>query len=155
MRSNLDLDRRQLDRRLMPLRDALDLTRPRAGWVRAIRDALGMTAAQLGKRVGVSQSRIARIERDEAQNAVTLATLRRVAEGLNCTLVYALVPNAPLDEMARTRAQSLADAQNARTHHHMVLERQGLSKAELEDARERLAADILSGDPRRLWDEDA
>ena len=74
-----NLARKQLERRLAPLRKAPEFARPARGWVKAIREALGMTAAQLGRRTGVSQSRIARIEKDEVEDAVTLATLRRVA----------------------------------------------------------------------------
>ena len=143
---------KQLERRLAPLRKAPEFARPARGWVKAIREALGMTAAQLGGRIGVSQSRIARIERDEAEDAVTLATLRRVAEGMDCTLVYALVPNEPLDEMLKARARAQADAQLKRTHHSMRLENQALDKGDLEQERERLARQILAGDPRRLWD---
>jgi predicted DNA-binding mobile mystery protein A len=146
------LARRQLERRLAPLRKAPDFARPARGWVKAIREALGMTATQLGARIGVSQSRIARIERDESEDAVTLATLRRVAEGLDCTLVYALVPNQPLDEMLKARARAAADVQLKRTHHSMRLENQALDKGDLEQERERLAAEIMAGDPRRLWD---
>jgi predicted DNA-binding mobile mystery protein A len=146
------LARKQLERRLAPLRKAPEFARPARGWVKAIREALGMTAAQLGARIGVSQSRIARIERDEAHDAVTLATLRRVAEGLGCTLVYALAPNEPLDEMLKARARAAADAQLKRTHHSMGLENQALDKGDLEAERERLALAILAGDPRRLWD---
>jgi predicted DNA-binding mobile mystery protein A len=145
------LARKQLDRRLAPLARA-KLTRPPRGWIKAIRDALGMTSAQLGQRIGVSQSRITRIEKDEAGDAITLATLRKAAEGLNCTLVYALVPNESLDAIVQARARAAAEAQLARTHHSMKLENQGLDKRDLADQRERLAADILAGDPRRLWD---
>lgn len=146
------LARKQLERRLAPLRKAPDFARPARGWVKAIREALGMTATQLGARIGVSQSRIARIERDEAEDAVTLATLRRVAEGMDCTLVYALVPNEPLDEMLTARARAAADVQLKRTHHSMRLENQALEKVDLEDQRALLIETFLAGNPRRLWD---
>ena len=87
------------------------------------------------------------------EDAVTLATLRRAAEGLNCTLVYALVPNEPLDAIIKARAQAAADAQLKRTHHSMRLENQALDKRDLQAERDRLAAEIMAGDPRRLWDE--
>jgi predicted DNA-binding mobile mystery protein A len=145
--------RKQLERRLAPLRKAPEFARPPRGWVKAIRDALGMTAAQLGRRIGVSQSRIARIEKDEAEDAITLATLRRVAEGLDCTLVYTLVPNEPLDAIIKDRALAAADAQLKRTHHSMRLENQAVDKRDLKEERERLAAAIMAGDLRRLWDE--
>ena len=50
------------------------------------------------------------------------------------------------------RARTAADAQLKRTHHSMRLENQALDKGDLEQERERLAAEILAGDPRRLWD---
>jgi len=147
------LARKNLDRRLAPLRKAEDLTRPPRGWIRAIREAIGMTAVQLGERTGASQSRIARIERGEVGGTLTMTTLRRVAEAMDCTLVYALVPNQPLDEMLRDRAQAIADRQLARTHQTMKLENQALTPADLKSERERLVAALLQGDPRRLWDE--
>lgn len=150
--SPVGLARKQLERRLAPLRKAPEFARPARGWIKALREALGMTATQLSARIGVSQSRIARIEKDEAEDAVTLATLRRVAEGLDCTLVYALVPNRPLDEIMADRARAAADAQLKRTHHSMRLENQALDKSDLEAERERLAMEILAGDPRRVWD---
>lgn len=150
--SPMGLARKQLERRLAPLRKAPEFARPARGWVKAVREALGMTAAQLGGRIGVSQSRIARIEKDEAEDAVTLATLRRVAEGLDCTLVYALVPNRPLDEILAERARAQADAQLKRTHHSMRLENQALDKSDLEDQRSALVEALVAGDPRRLWD---
>jgi predicted DNA-binding mobile mystery protein A len=111
-----------------------------------------MTTAQLAERTGVSQSRIPRIETGEVQGSVTLKTLRTMAEGMDCTLVYALVPNQPLDEMLRERAQTLADRQLARTNQTMKLENQALEARDLKTERERLVAELLRGDTRRLWD---
>lgn len=155
MRSKTDaqaLARKHLDRRLNPLRKAEYLTRPPRGWIRAIRDALGMTTAQLAERTGVSQSRIPRIEKGEVAGSITLKTLRSIAEGMDCTLVYALVPNQSLDSMLAERARAVADKQLARTHHTMKLENQALTRREFEAWRERLVAELLRGDPRRLWD---
>jgi predicted DNA-binding mobile mystery protein A len=111
-----------------------------------------MTTAQLAARTGVSQSRIPRIETGEVQGSITLKTLRSIAEGMDCTLVYALVPNAPLDDMLRERAQVVADQQLARAHHTMKLENQALEPRELKAERERLLAELISSDARRLWD---
>jgi predicted DNA-binding mobile mystery protein A len=147
------LARKHLDRRLAPLRKAEDLTRPPRGWIKAIREAIGMTTAQLAGRTGVSQSRIPRIEQGEVNGSVTLKTLRTIAEGMDCTLVYALVPNRPLDDMLRERASQLADRQLARTHHTMKLENQALGRGDLKGERERLVAEWLRGDARRMWDE--
>ena len=108
------LARKHLDRRLTPLRRGNDLARPPRGWVKAIREALGMTAAQLAQRMGVAQTRVSRIEKDELGSAVTLRTLRQAAEAMNCTFVYAFVPNEPLEQIVRHRAAELATDRLAR-----------------------------------------
>ncbi len=146
------LARKHLERRLAPLRKTNDLVRPPRGWIKAIREALGLTTAQLAVRIGLSQPRIAQLERAEAEDSLTLRTLRQVAEGLNCTLVYALVPSEPLDDMLHGRARVVADEQLARTSHTMKLENQALEPRELKTERERLINELLRGDPRRLWD---
>jgi predicted DNA-binding mobile mystery protein A len=144
--------RANLDRRLAPLRNASDFTRPPRGWIRAIREAIGMTTAQLAQRIGVSQPRIPQLEKAEVEGAVTLKTLRQAAEAMNCTLVYALVPNEPLSEMVRERATRIANERLARTNHTMTLENQGLTPSDLKAEQERLIAGLIAGDPRRLWD---
>jgi predicted DNA-binding mobile mystery protein A len=152
-KNNLNtLARWALDAQLRPLREMADLIRPGRGWIRAIREALGMTTGQFARRLGVSQPRIAALEKAEANEAVTLRTLREAAEALDCTLVYALVPRKPLDEMVKDRARLVAERQLERTDHTMRLENQAVSRGRLERAREDLAADLLRGD-RRLWAE--
>ncbi|MCL6546038.1 MAG: mobile mystery protein A [Bryobacteraceae bacterium] len=140
-----------LDLCLLPLRSWVS-SRPPHGWLRAIRDGLGMTAAQYAARLGVSQPRISALEKSEAEETVTLATLRRAAEALDCQLVYAIVPNQPLTQTLRERAQLVANKQLARTDHTMRLESQGLSPDDLVRERDRLVEELLQGNPRRLWD---
>jgi predicted DNA-binding mobile mystery protein A len=146
------LARKNLDRRLSPLRKSGDLTRPPRGWVKAIREALGMTTAQLAARIGLSQSRVAQLEKAEIDDSITLRTLRQAAEGLGCTLAYVLVPNEPLDEMVKERARQAADRQLARTHHTMRLENQALEARDLKAERQRLIDELIRGNPRRLWE---
>ena len=145
--------RKHLDERLTPLRGSAIFARPPRGWVRAIRDALGMTTLQLAKRIGVDQSRITKLERAEIEDSVTLKTLRQAAEGLGCTLVYAFVPNTPLDASVRERAEKIADRELARVDHTMRLENQAVSQRDLKQERTRLVTALLAGNPRRLWDE--
>ncbi len=147
------LARKHLDQRLAPLRENDPFRRPPRGWLRAIRDALGITTAQLARRMDLSQPRISNIEKGEVRNTVTLDTLRKAAEALDCTLVYALVPNKPLDDILRDRAWRVADAQLDRANNTMRLEDQALTPDDLADERDRLVADLLRGDPRRLWDD--
>ena len=86
------LARKQLDKRLNPLRNSQAFARPPRGWLKAVREALGLTSAQLGKRMGVSQPRILEIEKSEKSGSITLDTLERAANEMDCKLVYALVP---------------------------------------------------------------
>ena len=148
-----DLARKSLDRRFAALKPAGEWARPAKGWVRAIRDALGMTAAQMATRLGVSQPRILALEQDEVRGALTLDTLSRAAQALDCTLVYALVPNQPLEAMIQNRAETIATARIASVDHTMRLENQGISRKDLQTERERLVVELLRGNVRRLWDE--
>lgn len=147
------LARQHLDARLSKLRNVPELARPPRGWLKALREALGMTADQFGKRLGVSQPRVSKLEVDEKIGSVTLKTLREAAEALDCELVYALVPTRPLDEILRERAETVADRQLNRVSHTMTLENQGLDRRSQMAARERLIEDLLRGNPKCLWDE--
>jgi predicted DNA-binding mobile mystery protein A len=129
------------------------LARPPWGWIKAVREALGISMKQLGERTGMSQSRIARIEKVVINGTLTMNTLRHIAEAMNCQLVYALAPNQALDDMVLSRAEALADQRLAHTNQTMKLEDQALTKLDLQTERERLVAGLLHGDPRRLWDD--
>lgn len=146
------LARKHLDKALIPFREALAQPRPPKGWVRAIRDALGMTSRQLAARMGLSQSTITAMERGEEAETVSLKTLRQAAEALDCQLVYAIVPNATLNETVRMRARALAQEHLARIHHTMRLENQALRDGELSAELDRLTASILVGRAGRLWE---
>lgn len=149
---NLDTARRALDDRLEPFRANDRLRAPSAGWIKAIRQAVGMTTAQLGRRMGVSQPRAVELEQAEADRSVTLKSLERAAEALGCRLVYALVPNEPLEARVQRQAETLAREHMAAASHSMRLEDQGT--APTVEAREvaRLTADLMTRRPARLWD---
>ena len=148
-----DLARKNLDRRFTELKPIDRWARPPKGWLRAIRDAIGMTTAQMATRLGVSQPRIITLEQDEVRGVLSLETLSRAAQALDCTLVYALVPNQSLDQMVRQRADQIAAARIGRVDHSMRLENQGLSKQDLQAEYRRLADELLQGNLRRIWDE--
>jgi predicted DNA-binding mobile mystery protein A len=119
--------RESLDDRLVPLRSADRHNPPARGWIRAIRDALGMSGDHLGKLLGVRRQSLADIELSEAKGTITLDTLRRAAAALDCTLVYALVPNTSLQATVETRARALAHTTLAATAHTMALEDQAVA----------------------------
>jgi predicted DNA-binding mobile mystery protein A len=147
------LARKQLERRLAPLREAKPVVPPR-GWIRAIRESIGMTTRQFAARMGVGPSRIPVIEKAEITGATTIKTLRDAAEALNCTFVYAFVPVKPLDEILHDRATLKVRQDIARLDHTMQLENQALLKADLKEEQQRMVASILSGSLRGLWDDE-
>ena len=108
-----------------------------------------MTAAQLARRMGVSQPSIVGLEQSEEKQTIQLATLRRAAEALDCTLVYVLVPNKPLGVTVRERARALLLRRRQPVEHTMLLEDQQvndrITDAQVEDA-------IRDTSPRAFWD---
>ncbi len=147
--------RRQLDKRLIPLNDAQSFARPPRGWIKAVREALGMTTAQLAKRIGVSQPRAVEIEKAEARGAITLDSLERAAQALDCRLVYALVPNKTLEELVEERARLLAEKRLASARHTMALEAQGVDMSDEQEQFKRLVRQIVEQSGSALWEDKA
>src|SRR5277367_3546106 len=110
------------------------LARPPRGWVRAIREALGMSAAALAARMGTTAGAVTRLEQSEAGDRIRLDTLRRAADALECDLVYLLVPRRPLHTVVRDRARELAHWQVTAVEQTMSLEDQATGQTqEMED----------------------
>jgi predicted DNA-binding mobile mystery protein A len=152
-RSMRQLGRQRLDERLEALRSLPASARaaPRRGWIRAIRDALGMPRHALGKRMGVGEKRVQQMELAEVRGGITTQALARAAAALDCELVIALVPRIPLKARVQERRLRLAnDWLRTRMLHTMSLEGQDIRYADLPPAAvqeiERLFPD------ERLWD---
>jgi len=126
-----------------------DLARPNKGWIRALRDALGMSSADLARRMGISQQRVPAIERGEQDMTIKLATLMRAANALDCELVYALVPRTSLDAMVKDQARRQATERVRRVTQHSRLEDQQPTDADLAEQIEELAAELA--ERRGLW----
>ena len=92
----------------------------------AVREALGMSRADLGQRMGVSVTSVLSLEQREREGKAQVDTLRRAAEALECDLVYALVPRRQLETIVSDRAALLASRQLARLVHSMALEGQAV-----------------------------
>ena len=143
----------QLDDALKPFGAVAGAPRPPQGWARALRVALGMSAAQLARRIGVSRETIATLERSEAKGTITLASLEKLARGLGCRVTYALVPEGgSIQALRRARALEVARGTLARVAHSMRLEAQGLTPERERRQLERHAQALLAGSPRKLWD---
>ena len=144
--------RKNLDKKLNFLRDSAISVRPARGWIKAIREALGMTTAQLGRRMGVSQPRAVAIEKAEISGKITVESLERAADALGCRLVYALVPQQSLESLVEGRARLLAEKHMSSVAHSMALEDQGVEAKDSRAQLERLIDKILHAPGSKLWE---
>ena len=153
MGSSRHQGRRWLDDRYESIRPLAGVKRPDKGWVRAVRDALGMSSTELAARMGVSQQVVSEIERSERHATVKLKTLARAANAMECELVYVLVPRTSLEETVRAQARRKAVHHLAPVLHHGRLENQDVSDDETDALVEELTSWFL--DRRGLWTDDA
>ena len=144
--------RQALDRRVAGLQNNQGLARPAGGWIRAVREALGMSADQLARRLGTTRQAVSSLESAELHGGIKLTSLRRAAEAMNCELVYAFVPNTTLDDAVREQARRVVSAELARVDQTMLLEAQRVEGAAAADLLNDRAAAVI--DSRRLWDDD-
>lgn len=137
-----------LDRHIAEIRVC---DRPSDGWIAAIRKSLGMSVRQLGMRIGITQQSTARLETNESDDSITLKSLRKAAEALDCRVVYALVPNeGSLEATIRKQAIKKASEIVKDVDHTMQLEAQGVGNV---DAKIKEMADDLAKNPNsKLWD---
>jgi predicted DNA-binding mobile mystery protein A len=127
--------------------------RPTAGWARAIREALGMTRDQLASRIGLRGPSVNTLERSEARGTITLESLDKLARGLGCRVVYAIVPpeGETLESLLRKRAEDVARDRLSRVSHSMKLENQALDPREEKRQLKRAVDSLLAGSRRILW----
>lgn len=143
------LARRKLDETGRGLREATTrfLAKPHGGWIAAVREALGMSASDLGDRMGISRAAVAKLEGNERRRTIQLDTLQRAADALECDVVYALVPRRLLQHIVDDQRMRVLANMHARTQHHMRLEAQeSLDPEQLEHLRreaEALVPDAL------------
>jgi predicted DNA-binding mobile mystery protein A len=123
--------RTRLDERLSVLREA-ELALPPKGWIKAIREALGMTGQQFASRLGIKPPSVVDLEKSEALGTIQLKTLSRAADALGCKLVYAIVPKTSLQDAVDARARKIAMRALKRVAHTMKLENQAVDEADLE-----------------------
>jgi predicted DNA-binding mobile mystery protein A len=145
------LRRKQLDTALSKWRQARLPARPAAGWIRTIRQALGMSSLALSRRLAMTDSAVRKLEQAESGDAITLGTLRKVAAALDCELQYALVPRQPLDDVLRAQAALRAKEQVLAVSQSMALEDQAVDPALTAAQMESLAQARLAKAGKGLW----
>jgi len=146
-----DLRLHQTEALLLEWKQTRKFKTPRSGWISAIRLGLGMSYSFLAKRLGVVPTTVQRLERNEVEGTITLESLRRVAESLECELIYAVVPKQSLTETIEAQASARARATMASVTQTMNLEAQATSKEASSDLENRLFQELLQGSRRKLW----
>jgi predicted DNA-binding mobile mystery protein A len=144
------LHQEQLDRRIETLRtNSHPLS---GGWIRNIREGLGMTLKQLSERLEMTPQSLMEIERSESEGRITVSTLNRVAEVLGAEVRIAVIPSRSLSEMVNIQARKAATKIVEQTQTHMALENQGNSEDFLKKQIEKLTDELVRTADRRIWD---
>jgi len=147
------LMREQVQESLKPFLGLAKRPIPKKGWIRTIREALGMSSYVLAERLECSRANISTIEQREKKGTISLETLEQVAKAMNCSLVYCLVPNEPLDKILEKQARIIAKKRVKIINHSMALEQQGLKPQQLQQQEDDLVQELLQTSPKKLWDQ--
>lgn len=142
-----------MDKTLSHFQRLTALTRPSGGWIKAIRTAIGMTGPQLARRMGVSQPTVSALEKREASYKITFQSLMRAAEALDCTVIYAVVPNDSLKEMVETQSRRRAQALVESVTHTMLLEDQRPSEVARKRQVKQTIRELIDELSSDLWHE--
>ena len=143
---------RQLDKNLSRYK-SLQKPTTEYGWIREIRRTLGMTTKQLATRIGVSQPTVVELEANEAKGTITLKSLSKAADAMNCTVVYAIVPKSSLEETLREQISNRAKERVKHVSHTMRLEAQESGRERESDELNEIFHRMLINPPRNVWED--
>ncbi len=142
---------RQLDERLEKVRELSALEPPPDGWVRTLRQAIGMTTEQLASRMKVTRQAVLQLESAERNKTATWTSLRKAAAAMDCEVVYAVVPRGSLSQVLVRQGRKQAERHLARISHSMKLDAHAVGPAEQERQVEELAHHLAAERSRALW----
>lgn len=112
------------------------------GWIRRMRLSLNMTLNKLGNACGVSTATIAQLEKRESEGRISIETLRRAAEAMNCEFTYAFVPKTDMHEFIHLKAYEKAKRILLSADLHMSLEDQRV-ESDTEERIQRLKKKLI------------
>ena len=124
---------------------------PKQGWVRTVREALGMTVDALATRLSITPTAVRKMEKSEMNETISLKTLQRAAEALDCEIKYALVPKNTLSEIKTQQATIKAKEKLQSISHSMKLEDQEVDAESQKLLLEELVKELLEGNGKKLW----
>jgi predicted DNA-binding mobile mystery protein A len=126
---------------------------PAEGWIRTVRKALGMSGAQLAKRMGLTRARIAQAEKAELDGGVTLRSMQAAAEAMGCRFVYAFAPPDTIENVIIAQARKKAERIAGIAGKHMALEDQAVSAARTNQEVGRLMNELIYEMPSDFWED--
>lgn len=141
----------QLERALAPYAALRGKAAPRDGWLRAVRESLGRSLRVQARRLGIAAPSLHKAEASEAEGRISLAQLRKLAEALDCEVVYALVPRQPLSKVVEDQAEMLARQEVMDVSHSMSLEGQRPCDPFIERQVAERRRELLAGPWSKLW----
>jgi len=152
MRNN-KLQFQQLNEKMNQLTGLQHVIVPPTGWIKAIRNGIGMSMEQLGKKLSITKQGVMDIEKREKEGAITIKSMQEIAKAMDTQFVYGFIPKAgSLEQMIETRALEIAAKIVERTSTTMKLEDQANSKERIEKAIKERASEIINKTPKILWD---
>lgn len=123
------------------------------GWIRSSRTAIGMTLKQLATRLGFSVPAAKNFEMREVEEAITLASLRKIANAMEMDLVYYFKPKQDsLDDLLQIRAELKAKELMESSNQAMLLENQEADNNNKSREYDRLITEIRNQKLSSLWD---
>jgi predicted DNA-binding mobile mystery protein A len=127
----------------------------KAGWISAVRQAIGMTAEQLANRIGIDPTGVTRYQAREVAGTISLESLRKAANAMDCDLVHAFVPRGgSFEGIVTKRARAVAEAELARATQTMALEDQPVRGAERERQLLERVRHLRESLSSQLWNDD-
>lgn len=112
-------------RRLLRIESSM---RVKPGWIKYIRTVLGMTLKDLSKLANLSLSTVAQAERGEVQGKISIDTLKKFANAMECEFVYAFIPKNDISDTLHKKAIEKAKRTILKVDIHMSLEDQKVTE---------------------------
>lgn len=137
---------RVLDKKLLAIKPLVPVISKKTSWIKTLREAFGMTSSQLAARLGVTQSRVAKMEKNEEN--LKVSTLEKVAQSMNCTFVTLFVPNSSLEETVKNQATKKAREMLLKVNQNMALENQLSSSPEI---LSDMVEEFLQKNTKEIW----
>ena len=137
---------RALDKKTSDLKSAKNIVPQSSGWIKTVREAIGMTVSQLAARLGVTQPRITKMESNE--DNLKLSTMKKAAEAMNCEFVYYFKPRTTFQNLVDEQAQKKAVEVLKTVNVNMALENQEIAE---DKAVKDFASDLINKKIKQIW----